>query len=158
MTNRERVSMKSILIGTAKTDRLITLANLLQRKGYVVIPAADADGALLLLRQGVTVDAVIADYDISDLPELIRAVRSREPLSPPVIAISDRVAVSDYLAALSLGAFDLVFWPVRPAELVRIVHFAVTQNKGDCCEAGHQGTVLMTGNSHRAASFPSPAR
>lgn len=133
--------MKNILIATAKTEHMITLSNLLRKRGYQVISCGDADFALSLLRQDMKVDAVLADYEMEGFLRLMRAVRSR-PGSPPVIVMSDRVAVSDYLAALSAGAFEFFFWPVRPAELLRIIEAAVRQNADSSAgELQHEAVV-----------------
>lgn len=120
--------MKSILISTTKTEHLSTLSSLLQKRDYIVIPGIDADTALSFFHQGGKVDAVIADYEMAGFPDLLRTVKMQEPVPPPVIVMSDRVVVSDYLTALSSGAFDFFFWPVRPAEFLRSIDNAVMRS------------------------------
>lgn len=144
--------MKSILIATAKTDYLIMLTNLLQKRGYVVIPAVDADFALSFLRQG-TVDAVIADYEWADVPGFIREASSQTPVSPPVIVVSGRVVVNDYLTALSAGAFDFIFWPIRPSEFLRIVAAALRHHTNQINAGEHTSNVVMTDTFQRAVNY-----
>lgn len=142
--------MKSILIATEKVDHLIILTGLLQKRGYVVIPAVTGDDALTFLRQGVQVDAVIADYEVRNFPGLLTAVRSHGPVPPPLILMHDRVAVSDYLTALNAGAFDFFFWPIRPSEFLRVVEVAVRQDTGESDAATrHQG--LFAADTVRSA-------
>jgi DNA-binding response OmpR family regulator len=146
--------MKSIVIATAKTEYLITLTNLLQERGYVVIPAVTVDSALSFLRQGIKVDAVIADYEIRNCSELIRAARPHAPAPPPLILLHDRVAVSDYLTALNAGAFDFFFWPIRPSELLRIVEAAVGHTTAESGAGAQEHNSVRTGKVQRGlASF-----
>lgn len=121
-------AMKSILIATSNPDYTAKLGNLLRQNGFQVITGATCGDILSLLRQGTKVDAAIVDYEMADFLVLMRALRSHSPVPPPAIVMNDRVAVSDYLTAVSAGAFDFFYWPIRPSEFLRIVGIALRQN------------------------------
>lgn len=120
--------MKSIVIATANPDYTAKLGNLLRQNGFQVMTGATCGDILSLLLQGTKIDAAVVDYEIADFLVLMRALRSHTPVPPPAIVMNDRVAVSDYLTAVSAGAFDFFYWPVRPSEFLRIVGIALRQN------------------------------
>ena len=120
--------MKSIVIATANPDYTAKLGNLLRQNGFQVMTGATCGDILSLLLQGTKIDAAVVDYEIADFLVLMRALRSHTPVPPPAIVMNDRVAVSDYLTAVSAGAFDFFYWPVRPSEFLRVVGIALRQN------------------------------
>jgi len=122
--------MKSILIATSDAEKMTSLTGLLQKKGYFVIPAGDQDLALAFLDSRVKIDLVIADYQLTDFPALMRAVRRHPPVPPRLIALSGRISVTDYLDAHSSGAFEFFFWPIRSCEFLKIVQAAIPQDTG----------------------------
>ena len=117
--------MKSILLATANVDRIISLTDLFLNQGYVVIPACDADMALSFFRDNVRPDAVIIDNGMKGFWGILGAVRLVGPVPPPIIVMSERVSVTDYLDALNMGAFDFVFLPVSASAFVRVVDAAM---------------------------------
>ncbi len=117
--------MKSILLATANIDRMISLSDFLQKRMYTVIPAGESDLARSFLRQGVTVDAVIADNGMKGFWGILGAVRLLGPVPPPIIVMSERVSVTGYLDALNMGAFDLVFLPASAPAFLRVVDAAM---------------------------------
>ncbi len=130
--------MKSILIATADAEKMTSLTDLLQKRGYFVIPAGDEDLALSFLEYSMHIDAVVADYHLPDFPRLMRAARWRAPATPRVIAMSERVSVTDYLDAISYGAFEFFFWPIRSCEFLRIVQAAVPQDEDRLVASEHR--------------------
>ncbi len=121
--------MKSILIATADAEKMTSLTGLLQKKGYFVIPAGDLDLALAFLDSRIKIDLVVADFQLTDFPALMGAARHRAPVPSPVIALSERVSVTDYLDALSSGALEFFFWPIRSCDFLKIVQAAVPQDE-----------------------------
>ncbi len=122
--------MKSILLATADREHTVSLTGILEKRGDFVIPAGDADLAHAFLQSDLRIDAVIVDHDMEDSREIMDAVRSRA-LPPPVIVLSGRVVVAEYLAAVSAGVFDFFFWPVNPAEFLRVLETALRQTPQD---------------------------
>ena len=117
--------MKSILLATANIDRMISLSDFLQKRMYTVIPAGESDLARSFLRQGIPVDAVIADNGMKGFWGILGAARLLGPVPPPIIVMSERVSVTDYLDALNMGAFDFVFLPVPAPAFLRVVDAAM---------------------------------
>jgi len=119
--------MKSILLATPNTDRMIALTDILQKQGYVVIPASDADMARSFFHDDVRPEAVIIDNGMKGFWGVMGTARLQNSSPPSVIVMSERVSVTDYLEALNMGAFDFIFLPISSSELMRIVHAAVCQ-------------------------------
>ncbi len=137
--------MKNILVVSANTDHVISLTTLLQKKGYVVIPAGESHVALSFLRRSIPIDAVIVDRGMEGYWAVMAAARSRCPLSPPLIVMSERVAITDYLDALSAGAFDFFFWPIRASEFLRIIEVALRRDAGQALSGANGYTPVASG-------------
>jgi DNA-binding response OmpR family regulator len=137
--------MKSILIATADAEKMNSLTDLLQKRGYFVIPAGDEDLALSFLEYSMHIDAVVADYQLPDFSRLMRAARWRAPVSPRVIAMSGRISVNDYLDALSSGAFEFFFWPIRSCEFLKIVQAALPQEEDRLVVSEHRSHGAAAG-------------
>lgn len=136
--------MNSILLVNKNTEDLVTLSSLLARKGYCVIVKSDGASALSVIREGVPIDVVVADYWLPDMdgPTFFTSLKRTTAASPPVILVSDKVDISAYLRALSLGAFEFLFMPVHPAEFLRIVNVAIKRR------AGHKDATVDPSESH----------
>jgi DNA-binding NtrC family response regulator len=145
--------MKSVLLATANIDHLISLAGILQESGYLVIPAGSADLARSFLQQGIQVDAVIADNGMKGFWGVMGTVRLQSPVPPPIIVISEQVAVTGYLEALSTGAFDFVFLPVRARELIRIVNAAVGEHATQSGAGGDRNQSVTRGTMPGAVDY-----
>lgn len=117
--------MKSILVATADSGHMTSLTGFLQKNGFFVIPAGDAELALAFLRHRTRIDAIVVDYQIKNFSGLMRAVRDYHPAPPPVIAMSAPAAVADYLAALGSGVLEFLFRPICTAEFLRVLTAAL---------------------------------
>lgn len=121
--------MRSILVINSNMDNLITVSSMLRNRGYCVIPKTEGGSAFSAVRDGADIDLIIADYMLGDMDALtfMSSLKRIAPARPPVIFLSDRVDVQDYLTAFSLGAFEFLFRPLHPPEFLRIVGVAVRQ-------------------------------
>ncbi len=121
--------MKNILVINGNDPALTILSSLLTNSGYNVIAEPDGSSALSIL-DSEEIDVIISDYCLPDMdgPAFIASLKSALPGFPAVIFLSDRVDVEDYLAALGMGAFEFLFRPFHPRELLRIVNVAIRQS------------------------------
>ncbi len=121
--------MSAVLMINRNTGDMAALVRLLGNRGYSVIQKTEGASALSLFREGAEIDAVIADYILPDMDALnfITTLKRMTADPPPVIFLSDRVDVDDYLKALSSGAFEFLFKPLYHPEVIRIVQVAIEQ-------------------------------
>ncbi len=94
--------------------------------GYRVIPKPDAESALSIIQEGITVDLVVTDYRMPGMNghEFLFALKKVLP-SVPVIMLTGHSSVETYLKSLSLGVFEHLNKPVETKELGRIVEAAL---------------------------------
>ncbi len=120
--------MKTILLIDGNFECLTGHADLLNRSGYEVIAALDAQSALTAMRDGGTIDLVIIDEQINGMDsfDLLSSLHKYTP-GPPLIMLSACGTIEKYLKALSLGVFEYVNKPARTREFVRIVKAALDQ-------------------------------
>lgn len=118
--------MKTILLVEDDRDVLEMLGETLKRAGYDIIPKADAESALSLLRAGTGVDLVITDNYLPGMKgvEFIGVLRKILP-SVPVIMLTAYGSVESYIRSMSGGVFEYVHKPVTAKELLRIVSAAL---------------------------------
>ncbi len=121
---RENV-MKKILLVDDQPTSLTVLELLLNNFGYIVVLKSNAESALFLIREGVTVDLVITDYRTPGMKgvEFVRELRRILP-SVPILMFTGDVTVE---MEPSMGVFELINKPVAEKELDRLVKSALNR-------------------------------
>ena len=101
----------------------------LQPLGYKVTVVDDADSALKRAVQ-TPPDLILANLNLPGLSgkDLITALNSHGVRSP-LIVIAQKGQEPDAIQAFRLGASDVIFWPLRDAEVVSIVERALNQTQ-----------------------------
>ena len=129
--------MKTILVVDSNVAFLNDLGEIMGVFGYRVIPKPDAESALSVILQGITVDLVVTDYRMPGMDghEFLYALKKILP-SVPVIMLTGHSSVETYLKSLSLGVFEHLNKPVENKELGRIVEAAL-----EWSDAGHPFSV-----------------
>lgn len=101
----------------------------LQPLGYKVTVVGDAASALKHALQ-TPPDLILANINLPGLSgkDLLAAVSSQN-IKSPVIVIAEKGQEHDAIQAFRLGATDVIFWPLRDAEVVSIVERALKQTQ-----------------------------
>jgi two-component system NtrC family response regulator len=127
--------MKTLLVVDDELENLRSLGEVLNRFGFKVIAKPDAQSALMIIREGTSVDLVITEYRMPGMDGLEFLVLLKRILpTVPVVMLTAYGAVESYLKSLSLGVFEYVNKPVKAKELGRIVKAAL--------ESAEQATSL----------------
>ncbi|MBK7317373.1 MAG: response regulator [Anaerolineales bacterium] len=101
----------------------------LQPLGYRVGTAGDAASAIKLSIQ-TPPDLILANLNLPGLSgKDMLAALSAQGVKSPVIVIAEKGQETDAIQAFRLGASDVIFWPVRDAEVVSIVERALRQTQ-----------------------------
>lgn len=97
--------------------------------GYQVTVVGDAASALKHTLQSPP-DLILANINLPGLSgkDLLAALNSQNVKSP-VIVIAEKGQEPDAIQAFRLGATDVIFWPLRDAEVVSIVERALKQTQ-----------------------------
>lgn len=116
-----------VLIVDDDADTLEELAEYLAKAGLRCRSAGDGWVALELLASGMTADVVVTDLRMPELDgmqftEKLRLIRDDE--RPEVIFVSGHAGFEDAVAAIRLGARDMLTKPVDGPHLVRAVKSA----------------------------------
>jgi two-component system, OmpR family, alkaline phosphatase synthesis response regulator PhoP len=129
--------MKTVLV--VEDDRQIAqiATDYLKHAGFDVLTTGDGPDALAVSR-GRRPDLVVLDLGLPRLDGLEVAKRLREAGNVPIIMLTARVAESDRLAGLELGADDYITKPFSPRELVARVRAVLRRVESD---AGQQGIL-----------------
>lgn len=123
--------MKNILLIDDDIHHLVVLAFALDEAGYSVIPKMDAESAVAVLRENVSIDLIIIDDQMPGLDVLSFMIMLRELMPKvPVIVLARHCNMDIYLKFMSLGAFEYLNKPVRACELTRIVKMALERRLG----------------------------
>lgn len=117
---------KTILLVDDEQENLRNYEEILEDMDYCVISRSDADSALALLREGVSVDLIITDYRMPGKNGLdfVMELRRNRPFVP-VIMITAYGNIETYLHSVSLGVFEYVHKPIKKGELELIVKQAL---------------------------------
>ncbi len=137
-------SRKTILLVDDEPDLLKTLADILEGAGYAVIPKTDAESALGVLLNRVSVDLVITDLRLPGMGgyELAGVLRKALP-TVPVIMLTAYGTVKSYVESRSMGVFEYINKPVQAKELRWIVKKALAESA-----AGHLPYALHQTDVH----------
>jgi DNA-binding NtrC family response regulator len=122
--------MKTILLIDGNFECLTGHADLLNRSGYEVIAALDAQSALTAMRDGGPIDLVIIDEQINGMDsfDLLSSLQKYTP-GPSLIMLSACGTIEKYLKALRMGVFEYVNKPAKAREFVRIVNAALDRTR-----------------------------
>ena len=115
------MTMRRILVVDAEPGRRAALADALERGGFAVVSAGTAEAALAHVAAD-PVHLVVADLQLpqGSALELVRALaRGARPI--PTVVVAPQGTLENAVAALQLGARDLLVPPFSPADLVRLV-------------------------------------
>ena len=112
--------METILVIDDEVNILRLVRNYLEKGGYKVLTAQNAEIGLHALRREspdlLVLDLGLPDRDGWDLTRLIRA--DRQLATIPIIMLTARVEDSDKIIGLELGADDYITKPFNPREVV----------------------------------------
>lgn len=101
----------------------------LQPLGFKVTTVGDAASAIRYSIQ-TPPDLIIANLNLPGLSgKDMLAALSAQGVKSPVIVIAEKGQEADAIQAFRLGASDVIFWPVRDAEIVSIVERALRQTQ-----------------------------
>jgi two-component system response regulator FlrC len=115
------MTMRRILVVDAEAGRRAAFADALEHGGFAVLSAATAERALESVA-AEPVNLVVADLQLPQRSglELVRAL-ARGARPTPAVVVTPQGTIEDAVAALHLGARDLLVQPFSPADLVRLV-------------------------------------
>lgn len=101
----------------------------LKSLGYHVTVVGDAASALKLAVKNPP-ELILANINLPGLSgkDLLAALNSQN-IKSPVIVIAEKGQEHDAIQAFRLGAMDVMFWPLRDAEVVSIVERALRQTQ-----------------------------
>lgn len=101
----------------------------LQPLGYQVTVVGDAASALKSALQ-TPAGLILANLNLPGLTgkDLLTALNS-QGVKSPLIVIAEKGQEPDAIQAFRLGVTDVIFWPVRDAEIVSIVERALRQSR-----------------------------
>ncbi len=97
--------------------------------GYQVTVVGDAGSAIKHAIQ-TPPDLILANLNLPGLSgkDLLTALNS-QGVKSPLIVIAEKGQEADAIQAFRLGATDVIFWPLRDAEVVSIVERALSQTQ-----------------------------
>ena len=107
----------TILVIDDEPDMLQLLERILTSEGYRVIPAADGNYGLTLVR-GTRPDLILLDIMMPGLNGFMVLDSIRKYSDVPVIMVTAKRETEALQKALDLGADDYVEKPFRPGELL----------------------------------------
>src|SRR5438093_10120620 len=109
--------MKTVLVVEDERPIAEIARDYLQHAGFAVVVTGDGVDALALARERRP-DLVVLDLGLRRLDGLDVARRLRRDGNVPIIMLTARVAESDRLIGLEIGADDYITKPFSPRELV----------------------------------------
>ena len=123
----DKASTIDVLVVDDDTDTIEELVEYLSKAGLTCKAAADGWAALKLLADGFKPGVVVTDLRMPEMDgmefvERLRQFDDRE--RPEVIFVSGHAGFDDAVAAIRLGARDMLAKPIDPSKLVRAVKSA----------------------------------
>lgn len=120
---------KHVLIVDDEENIRLVLHNILSREGYRVTAAADGRSGLAELDREV-IDFILCDVrmPVMDGHEFLREIQQRG-IQAPVIMLSAYGTVESAVQAIKDGAFDYVFKPFQPDEILLTLKKAEEQER-----------------------------
>jgi DNA-binding response OmpR family regulator len=126
----------------------------LEQAGYRVLTASSAGNGLQILR-GESPDLVVLDLGLPDRDgwDLTRQIRSDPHLAAvPIIMLTARVAESDRIVGLELGADDYIAKPFNPREVVARVRAVLRRSSASKTDLPRRlsiGELTLDPDGHR---------
>jgi DNA-binding response OmpR family regulator len=123
---------KNVLVVDDEIGALTLIGIMLERGGFNVLKAKDADAALAMLDQN-TPDLIILDVMMpgTDGIELCRIIRHRaDTTGTPVLILSARGDADSVMRGMEAGANDYLPKPILHHDLVSKVRSILTQANG----------------------------
>jgi two-component system response regulator HydG len=116
---------KQILVVDDEVGIRESLRMILEKEGYAVQTASNADEAFRILRAG-GVDLLITDIRMAGMDgvELLKLSKSVSPHSE-VIMITGYASVDSAVETMKEGAYDYITKPFKKADILRAVHKAI---------------------------------
>jgi len=131
----------------------------LENSGFRVIPAGDGKAALAAARSERP-DLIVLDLNLPGMDglEVCRALRRDSDV--PIIMLTARVAETDRLIGLELGADDYITKPFSPRELVARVRAVLRRVRGGVHQPGlvRVGDLEIDVHGHRVTCAGEPLR
>jgi len=125
--------LTTVLLVDASNDSRQELAGILRRHRFSVIEAVDAVEALRLIDQGETIDVVVADTNLADMPPavLLKEIRERQGEDcVPLIGFCDHGDARLAARFIEAGGADFIRRPFLEAEFCcRVRHAASLQQR-----------------------------
>jgi len=123
----DKTNTIDVLVVDDDTDTIEELVEYLSKAGLTCKAAADGWAALKLLADGFKPGVVVTDLRMPEMDgmefvERLRQFNDRE--RPEVIFVSGHAGFDDAVAAIRLGARDMLTKPIDPSKLVRAVKSA----------------------------------
>jgi DNA-binding NtrC family response regulator len=115
---------EKVLLVDDETDFLEVMAERMTARGLEVTTASSAHEALQKIEEE-TFDAVILDLRMPEVDglETLKIIKTKQPESQ-VILLTGQATVQDGIAAMKLGAMDLVEKPADMSVLLEKIHSA----------------------------------
>jgi len=123
---------KNVLVVDDEIGALTLIGIMLERGGFNVLKAKDADSALAILDQN-TPDLIILDVMMpgTDGIELCKMIRDRDDTADsPVLILSARGDADSVMRGIDAGANDYLPKPILHHDLVSKVRSILTQTTG----------------------------
>jgi DNA-binding response OmpR family regulator len=123
---------KNVLVVDDEIGALTLIGIMLERGGFTVLKAKDADAALAVLDQN-TPDLIILDVMMpgTDGIELCKMIRHRgDTMGIPVLILSARGDADSVMRGMEAGANDYLPKPILHHDLVSKVRSILTQVSG----------------------------
>ena len=113
--------MKTILIVDPEFSGAST-ADVLNRNGFTVLRASEAQTALTIIRSGLPVDLVITELQLPDMDGLdFLSKLKRGGSGLPVLVVTSGGSIESYLHAINLGVVEYLNKPVVSKDLSHII-------------------------------------
>lgn len=138
---------KSVLIIDDEKEVIEVLSLYLQKDGFFVSGAFDGEEGLSLIAKN-KFDCVLLDVMLPKLNGFHVIQKIREKYSVPIIMISARVASSDKILGLDLGADDYITKPFDPLEVVSRIKANIRRvnNSGAICTSSESSSIISAGH------------
>ena len=121
----------TILLVDDDAEIRMSVGDILNRSGYSVLTAADGSSALQVLRDGIVIDLVIADYQMPGMDGLMLIRRIKEEMpNMPVVMLTGYGDLESYQCAAGLDVIRYIRKPIRLRALLQALREAVTE--GSC--------------------------
>ncbi len=134
----------AVLIVDDDVDLAQSLSQHLDRSGLPCTSANDGWTALRMIAEGSRPEVVISDLRMPELDGLefvTRLLAIDTGPRPDIVFISGAAGLDDALAAIRLGATDLLLKPVEPGRLVQAAKAALLRRR---MRASHEGPMAAT--------------